>query len=93
MLRRELSVVRLFFWQTFKTMSYKMKKPKLAKLRSPRVASHRSKEKVRVRLARIIQRRVGYFNGWKVSEEQEQLDCLDAAHDIIRYLKRKKISF
>lgn len=70
-----------------------MKKPKPAKLLSPSVASHRCKvQKVRVRLAKIIQRHVGYFNGWRVSEENEQLDCIDAAHDIIRYLKRKKIS-
>lgn len=40
---------------------------------------------------KIIQRHVGYFNGWRVDESQEYLDCLDAAYDILAYLKRKKL--
>lgn len=46
---------------------------------------------VRAQVVKIIRRHVGYFNGWKVDDETEYLDCLDAAYDILAYLKRKKL--
>lgn len=64
---------------------------KLQQRRSAKRTAGSQQRVVRAHLVKIIQRHVGYFNGWKVDEGQEYIDCLDAAYDILAYLKRKKL--
>lgn len=40
-------------------------------------------------MADLIQGEVGFFNGWKVSEETERETCEKAAQKISRYLMTK----
>lgn len=40
-------------------------------------------------MARMIERRVAYFNGWIVSEEAMKKNCLEAAKAIIRAWNRR----
>ena len=71
-----------------------MKPQRTSKLKrgaNARLKARSQQRVVREHLVKIIQRHVGYFNGWKVGDEQEYLDCLDAAYDILAYLKRKKL--
>ena len=71
-------------------MTKRQSKAKGAAKRTKRSAGSQQRV-VRAHLVKIIQRHVGYFNGWSVSPEQEYLDCLNAAYGIITYLKRKKL--
>lgn len=41
------------------------------------------------RIARIIEKHVGYFNGWSVDDETMKKNCATAANDILKYLKRR----
>lgn len=40
-------------------------------------------------LTKIIQREVGYFNGWHVSDEAEKESCEKAAAKVLKYLNGK----
>jgi len=39
--------------------------------------------------ATIIQKEVGYFNGWSVSDDDEREACLKAAAKVKKYLDKK----
>lgn len=45
--------------------------------------------KIEKHMADLIQGEVGFFNGWKVSEETEREACEKAAQKISRYLMTK----
>ena len=51
------------------------------------VEQYRRKEKLK-HATKLIRREVGYFNGWRVSDEQMDRDCENAAKKVIRYLKQ-----
>jgi hypothetical protein len=40
-----------------------------------------------IRVAKAIQKQVGYFNGWRVSQASEDLACLRAARNVIRIVR------
>ena len=52
----------------------------LAEVDQPRLARH---------CQSLIIREVGYFNGWKVSDETAAKDCQNAAKKVVRYLLKK----
>jgi len=37
----------------------------------------------------MILREVSYFNGWSVSEEQMNKDCMRAASNVVKYVERR----
>lgn len=49
----------------------------------------KSKQQTINHLSFLIQKEVGFFNGWRVSEEAEKEACQDAAKKIYRYLDKK----
>ena len=48
-----------------------------------------SKKKAKDHCARLIQKEVSYFNGWAITEAEEERACRKAAVRVIRYLRRR----
>jgi hypothetical protein len=41
-------------------------------------------------MAKLIQKRVHWFNGWHASDESEYKSCVEAAKNVMRFLERRR---